>query len=253
MDVVEMKTCKRCQKQKPVSDYYASPRMRDGLFAKCKQCESELAKARRVPRPKVDQSKNEVGNKHGRLLVVSRAARLDGRAYWNCLCDCGTECVVWGNALRNGRRKSCGCLKKSNPSRMRHGLAGTRICSLWHAMIARCHKPETGAYKWYGARGIVVCERWRSSLNAFVEDMGMPPSPLHSIERKDNNGNYEPANCCWATMSEQNRNNRRTRLVTIDGRTMCLKDWAAEMKLNYVGLFRKMRAGMTPEQALGVA
>lgn len=99
---------------------------------------------------------------------------------------------------------------------------------IWLMMVRRCHDPASASYYKYGARGIVVCERWRQSLNAFVEDVGPRPSPRHTLDRKDVNGNYEPGNVRWATPKEQARNTRRNRLIEVDGRTQTLAAWAEE-------------------------
>lgn len=122
---------------------------------------------------------------------------------------------------------------------------------VWHTMIARCHKPNASGYEDYGARGISVCDRWRNDIHAFIADMGPRPSPKHSIDRIDNDGDYEPGNCRWATSMEQSRNNRRTILVTFNGKTQCIKDWVMELGLVYPRVTARIRTlGWTPLQAL---
>lgn len=119
------------------------------------------------------------------------------------------------------------------PAALVHGESGvnggTPEYIAWRNMKGRCSAPRHPAYKRYGARGIQVCERWRSSFANFLADVGRRPSPKHSIDRIDNSGNYEPDNCRWATSREQARNTKRNRLIEWDGRLMCIAAWAQEM------------------------
>ena len=151
------------------------------------------------------------GGKFNSLTVIERTAAPRGRteAYWLCMCDCGNTAIVQSNRLRRSLTKSCGCLatKKSNPSRIKHGYARTSEYMTWRNIRQRCEYEKAVNYEYYGGRGIEVCERWHNFEN-FIADMGLKPTPLHSIERKDNDGNYEPDNCEWALMSEQSKNKR---------------------------------------------
>lgn len=117
-------------------------------------------------------------------------------------------------------------------------------------MKSRCYCASDQNYQNYGARGIRVCDRWRESFEAFLADMGQRPSPRHSIERRENNGHYEPGNCYWATRSEQSRNKRTTRFVTIDGVTKPLAEWAETHGLKYHTLKRRVRVGETGARLL---
>lgn len=128
--------------------------------------------------------------------------------------------------------------------------AVTLTMSSWSAMIARCCSPSHTSYADYGGRGVAVCERWRHSFSNFLEDMGDRPSERHSIDRIDNNGNYEPSNCRWATTREQRRNSRQNRLLTFNGETLIVSDMAAKYGLKTHSLFTRLRLGWSLEKAL---
>jgi hypothetical protein len=130
-----------------------------------------------------------------------------------------------------------------------HGKSKTAIYAVWRGMWERCTKPDARSYKNYGGRGIKVCERWESFDN-FLSDMGERP-PLHTIERIDNDGDYEPGNCRWATRKEQNRNKRQNRLIEHDGVVMCLVEWAERFGLRSDALRRRMDVqGMSFAEAI---
>lgn len=162
-----------------------------------------------------------VGFRFARLLVKGRAnIRASHGAHWVCLCDCGNQSVVRGNALKSGRIRSCGCLQRERArevgrAKVVHGYARAGyehpLFFRWCSMRARCANPNNTAFKYYGAQGVRVCERW-NDFGAFLRDVGMPPSPRHTLDRIDPTGNYEPTNVRWATPEVQ-RANRRTSQV----------------------------------------
>lgn len=158
------------------------------------------------------------GARFGRLVVCGRAAqKRRWKVLWHCECDCGGSTVADPSNLRRGHTKSCGCLQREKVGAIRrtHGLSGTSEYRTWLDMIIRCESPANEQWKNYGGRGISVCERWMEFEN-FIADMGPRPPGL-TIERINNDGNYEPSNCKWATMSEQNRNKRNTRKGVVAG------------------------------------
>lgn len=120
----------------------------------------------------------------------------------------------------------------------------------WQRIYARCHDPNHHKYPWYGGRGIAVCERWRESYRAFLHDMGRAPAPEYTIERKENDGDYEPGNCRWATMKEQAQNRRSNRNIKFRGRTLTAAAWAEEMGMDRRVLWKRLKARWSVERAL---
>lgn len=162
--------------------------------------------------------KDMTGMVIGRLKVRNRADGQHRKAHWNCVCECGAHVVVMGEYLRNGTTKSCGCYRSEKASvdatarnfRHGHNRSGTGNQSptwnSWSSMRKRCTLKSHRSYPDYGGRGIIVCERW-TKFEAFLADMGERPEGK-TLDRIDVNGNYEPSNCQWATLSEQQKNKR---------------------------------------------
>lgn len=122
---------------------------------------------------------------------------------------------------------------------------------VWRGMKRRCYSPKCAKYPRYGGRGIRVCDRWLESFDNFLADMGPRPSPEHSIDRIDNDGNYEPSNCRWATREEQQRNTSRARMITIGGRSAPLAEWEKLSGMGRDAVRARLRRGWSPEEALG--
>jgi hypothetical protein len=189
-----------------------------------------------------------IGQRFGRLEVLRKTERKStvGTRYWYCRCDCGNFIEVRGSELTYGMVKSCGCKKRDHLIKMntKHGLGsynnGERS-KRWFGMIDRCYNIDNPQYINYGARGIKVCERWKGSLENFYSDMGDPPFPTYTIDRIDNDGNYLPENCRWATKQEQVNNRRNTRFVTFEGKTKSVSTWARDLNICYGTLLGRLR------------
>lgn len=155
-----------------------------------------------------------VGQRFGLLLVVAQAGSAKNRVLWRCTCDCGTtDVLVNGNMLQRGKKKSCGCATWAmfSAARRTHGQAGaerTQVYQCWKGINQRCGNPNNPAWHNYGGRGIKVCDDWRDSFEAFYAAVGDPPEPGLTLDRINNDGDYEPGNVRWATRLQQASNTR---------------------------------------------
>lgn len=179
------------------------------------------------------------------------------RRYWLCRCECGTEKEVDGGSLRGKYTLSCGCLRDEITRKKFaiHGEGSTKRrtfeYSVWAGIVKRCCNQRAPNYRIYGGRGITICDRWRNSFVAFLEDMGRSPSRKHSIDRIDNNGHYEPGNCRWATRREQGLNKRANRLLAWRGETKPMAEWARLMGLTTQLVWMRLSMGWSVAEALG--
>lgn len=189
------------------------------------------------------------GRRLGRYEVICRASNSPtGLTRWTCLCDCGKAKVVVGSPLRNGLVVSCVCHARSIHTK--HGMSRSSEYLIFAHMHKRCGDPRESGYADYGGRGIRVCDRW-SKFEKFLADMGRKPSSRHSIDRIDNDGDYCPENCRWATPKEQVRNRKCTIFIEHRGSTKTLQEWADDLGIDYEALYwRYRKAGDRPETGL---
>lgn len=196
------------------------------------------------------------GLKIGRLFVLEReGTNSDNRATWICLCDCGEKTVVTGKHLRNGDTKICGCLDidKKKERMTKHGRAKTRLYNIYSDIKKRCYNSNFKFYQYYGGRGIKVCNEWfgeNGFINFYNWAMNNGYSDDLSIDRIDVNGNYEPSNCRWATMKEQNNNKINSHFVTINGITKTIGEWADISGLSFSVIRSRVIKGLENDDIL---
>lgn len=174
---------------------------------------------------------------------------------WTCKCQCGKIGKIQGNQLTSGRSKSCGCLMREIQKQGRGKFARHPLYRTWYMMIQRCTIPTSKGYEHYGGRGVTVCDRWRfgdgqqNGVKCFIDDMGERPLN-HTLERKDNDGNYEPSNCCWASPIEQHNNRRTNITLTFQGKTLTIAQWARELNVHVHLLRSRYKHGWSVDEML---
>lgn len=189
--------------------------------------------------------KDWTGTKYERLFVIELYDKGPRGLRWKCRCDCGKIGLVYSSDL--GKNKSCGCYspEASSVRNRTHGLSHTPEHNAWEAMKQRCSSRVH-----YTSRGIKVCDRWLHSFENFLKDMGPRPSPRHSIDRKNNNGDYEPGNCRWATHTEQMQNTRRTKRFEFNGANKTITEWANEVGMRRETLRARLKNGWSIKEAI---
>ena len=210
--------------------------------------------ARTLPKP------IENGDVFSRLTVIGEIPPEQRRSYhlrWLCQCSCGETTDADTASLRYGRKKSCGCLKRSvlgewsRVHRRTHGMSVGGLHNLppeygvWRSMVRRCHDPKIKGYQAYGARGVTVCDEWRNDAAAFCRDMGPRPTPKHTLDRIDSGGPYALWNCRWATMKEQQRNRRNNIVVEHEGKPVLLTVLAERLGMSRHTLWSRHERGET--------
>lgn len=203
------------------------------------------------------------GQRFGRLTAIQADHYVlsSGRRVvaWHCVCSCGNKTLIHAVHLVAGRSKSCGCLNAElGKQRMTtHGKTNTTEHRIWKAMIRRCYNPKVFAFKYYGGRGIFVCDRWRTGddnyggFECFLSDMGPRPEGMTLDRHPNNNGNYEPSNCRWATRHQQANNKRSSLTATLDGETKTVAEWADFFGISRYTIYHRIhRSGLSPEVVL---
>lgn len=191
--------------------------------------------------------KDITGQVYGKL----KAIRYTGKN-WEFLCQCGNTTFSTSYKVRSGHTKSCGCARSEANAGFKHGMAYSDENKVWCGIKTRCFNPNRKDWKNYGGRGISMCERWLHNFEAFFEDMGRRPSKNHSIERKDNSGDYTPENCIWTTSYVQGQNKRNNCKLTVGGITKKLKEWSKQTGIGFTTLQQRICKGWTPEEVVGV-
>ena len=197
------------------------------------------------------------GQKFGRLIAIKCVGRTkNGNATWLCKCDCGNEKVVSSWSLRSNKTKSCGCIKdeqrKAQGTHHETGQNRTRLYGIWSGMKTRCYnKNQANAYKKYGARGITVCDEWRSSYEAFRDwSISSGYRDDLTIDRIDFNGPYCPENCRWISVKEQNNNRRDNHILTFNGETKTMAEWTELAGFGRTVIQHRLQRGWSVEKAL---
>lgn len=195
----------------------------------------------------------------GKLVAIKpRGSNKDKKILWLCLCDCGNKTIVTGKSLKNGHTKSCGCLVLEQAKQMGlnnkthgHSQGGKRskIYMVWGSMIRRCTNPEHKYYSDYGGRGITVCGRWMKFPD-FLKDMGKDWKSGLTLDRENNEKGYYKKNCRWVTWKQQQRNRRNNRLITYNGKTQLLIEWAEETGIDRKTIAARIKRGWSIEKAL---
>lgn len=199
---------------------------------------------------------NLIGQRFGKLTVIERTDNDSfGSSMWICKCDCGNITnPIHPSNLKHGRTTSCGCNRSFAGKRLKkHGMRKTRIYTIWTFMKIRCYNKNCKAYKDYGGRGISVCDEWKNDFSAFMKwayENGY--SEELTIDRINVNGNYEPDNCRWATFKTQANNTRQNKYLTLDGKTMTMKQWSEYTGIRYGTLYRRLKDGWSVESALTI-
>ncbi len=194
-----------------------------------------------------------IGSKFNRLIVLG-CEKVNKIYMLTCLCECGNKKTICAADVISGRTKSCNCLsiETARAKSTKHGMVKTPTYNSYSSMKSRCLNKRSKFFYRYGGRGITICDRWLNSFENFLEDMGEKPSKKHSIDRIDNNGNYEPSNCKWSTHHEQQRNKSGLVWLEHNGRKMILQDWANELGIKHCTLVSRLNSGWDLKSALTI-
>lgn len=163
------------------------------------------------------------GKTFGKIKVIKFKEKINYFNFFHCVCNCGKEVVMRGDGIISGRILSCGCGRRKSNAKYKHPLYFT-----WSAMFFRCENPISPTFKNYGGKGVSICKRWKGEMGFwnFIKDMGPKPNDKYSIDRINNDGNYEPSNCRWATNSQQRSNTSRNVFISINGEKKTVTEWS---------------------------
>lgn len=196
------------------------------------------------------------GQRFERLIVIERSGVSgSGKAQWLCKCDCGNETIATTDSLKRSKVTSCGCRHKEIVSTVNttHGMTNTRLHTIWAGMKNRCTNSKDYNYRNYGARGIKVCNEWSNSFLSFYNwALNNGYSGNLTIDRINNNGNYEPSNCKWSTDKEQSNNKRTNLYITYNGITQTAKQWSEELGINYNTIRTRYHKGWPASNILAI-
>ena len=193
------------------------------------------------------KAKDLIGRTFGRLQAIEVDGKINGKTAIRCICDCGSETRATVAHLVQGRRVSCGCY---NPGRTTHGKRRSRVYGIWCDMIKRCYNKNCISYRYYGERGVTVCDRWRESFQNFFSDMGDPPDGL-SIDRINPRLGYSPENCRWATYQQQAENRTCQKFYSYNGNEYTLPNLCRLIGVNYRTMRNRLfRSKMPFEKAV---
>lgn len=204
----------------------------------------------------MNKNENIIGKKFGKLTVLEElksTKKGDWHKHLKCLCECGRISYPTKTEVLNGRVKSCGCrireiAKKLNTT---HGLSKTRIYNIWQGIKARCFNKNLKGYKNYGGRGVIICNEWLANfMNFYNWSINNGYQDNLTIDRIDNNGNYEPNNCRWVDMKTQQKNRTNNNLITYNGKTLCLIEWERITGIKSNTIRERIKRGWTIKQAL---
>lgn len=208
----------------------------------------------------MEKPKILIGDRFGKLIVIERSSNdSSGKSMWICKCDCGEITKpIYASNLKYGRTISCGChrnyvLNSLAEKSRTHGMTNTRLYTIWTSMKVRCYNKNCDAYNKYGGRGITICDEWKNDFSAFMKwayENGY--SEELTIDRINVNGNYEPDNCRWATYKTQANNTRKNKYLTLDGKTMTMKQWSEYTGIRYGTLYRRLKDGWSVKSALTI-
>jgi hypothetical protein len=197
---------------------------------------------------------NLIGKRFGKLTVINRAIKQynnDGHVCWVCKCDCGNIVTVSGSSLRRKFTSSCGCLakEKRKEATTKHGLAKSRLDNIYCKIKSRCLNPKEPSYKWYGARGITICDEWLQDKNKFFQwAINNGYKNNLTIDRIDNNGNYEPNNCKWSSPKEQARNRRTNNVIEFQGEKHTITEWCEILGYKSSVIIARFKRGWSVEK-----